>query len=102
MEAEREQELIDRFTLATYLEAARLYEEGIATAQAIDIAMRAGAGLPQGPLAWADSIGLDVIYERLTRLQHELGDRFAPPTSLTERIGRGQLGVKTHAGYFNY
>lgn len=102
MEAEREQELIDRFTLATFMEAARLYEEGVASAQAIDIAMRAGAGLPAGPLAWADQTGLDVVYQKLADLEARFGARFAPPASLSARVEHGQLGIKSGAGYFNY
>ncbi len=97
-----EQELIDRFTLSTFMEAARLYEEGVASAQSIDIAMRAGAGLPLGPLAWADQVGLDVVSEKLSRLQATFGERFSPPQSLRDRIERGQLGVKSGAGYFMY
>ncbi|WP_242848317.1 3-hydroxyacyl-CoA dehydrogenase [Sulfobacillus thermosulfidooxidans] len=99
---EQEQDLIDQFTMATFMEAARVFEEGIASARAIDIAMRAGAGLPMGPLALADSMGLDVVYNKLTQMSKRIGERFTPPASLKERVERGQLGVKTSRGYFNY
>ncbi|OLZ11121.1 3-hydroxyacyl-CoA dehydrogenase [Sulfobacillus thermosulfidooxidans] len=99
---EQEHDLIDQFTMATFMEAARVFEEGIASARSIDIAMRAGAGLPTGPLALADSMGLDVVYEKLTQMTKRLGERFTPPLSLKERVERGQLGVKTSRGYFNY
>lgn len=97
-----ERELIMRFTLATFMEAARLYEEGIATPEDIDIAMRAGAGLKEGPFHWADMRGLDRVLEDLKALSSNLGARFSPPVSLTERVHRGQLGVKSGQGYLDY
>lgn len=97
-----ELELIHRFTLSTFLEAVRLYEEGMASVDDIDIAMRAGAGLKEGPFHWADAQGLDVVLEQLTALQASVGDRFRPPASLRDRVGRGQLGAKIGQGYLSH
>lgn len=102
MDEALEQQLILRFSLATFLESVRLYEDGIASAEDIDIAMRAGAGLPQGPFHWADVRGLDVVLQDLEELASTVGTRFTAPQSLRERVGRGQLGVKTGQGYLTY
>ena len=95
-------ELLSRFQLATFLEAVRLLDEGIATAADIDVAMRAGAGLKVGPLQWADKTGLDAILNQLEKMEGEFGARFAPPTSLREKVARGQLGLSRGQGYFRY
>ena len=95
-------ELLSRFQLATFLEAVRLLDEGIATAADIDVAMRAGAGLKVGPFQWADKTGLDAIMKQLEKMEAEFGERFAPPTSLRNKVARGQLGISTGQGYFRY
>lgn len=102
MQKRLEQELIMRFSLATFLESVRLYEEGIASAEEIDIAMRAGAGLPQGPFQWADARGLDVVLQDLMDLAATIGPRFSPPDSLVNCVSHGQLGVKTGQGYLSH
>jgi len=102
MDEALEQQLILRFTLSTFLESVRLYEEGIASIDEIDIAMRAGAGLPEGPFHWADSRGLGRVMDDLNKLEPTVGERFTPPQSLRVRVQRGQLGVKTGHGYLNY
>ena len=102
MEEALERQLIARFSLATFLESVRLYEEGIASVTDIDIAMRAGAGLPQGPFYWADARGLDVVLEELKTLAGDGDSFFMPPASLLDRVSRGQLGVKTGQGYLSH
>lgn len=99
MDAEHEESLVRRFTLTTFLESVRLFEEGMATPDAIDLAMRAGAGLSQGPFMWADSKGLDVVLDELYALSSTEGSRFSPPASLIQRVERGQLGVGSGRGY---
>lgn len=102
MEESVEQELVLRFALATFLESVRLYEEEMSSIEDIDIAMRAGAGLPQGPFDWADQRGLDQVLLDLQELEQKRGERFAPPQSLIERVARGQLGVKSGQGYLSH
>lgn len=99
MDDKLEQALLLRFSLATFLEGVRLVDEGIASPEDVDIAMRAGAGIKTGPLMWADSRGLDQVLKDLETLQSMVGSRFAPPASLHQRVSRGQLGVKTGRGY---
>ncbi len=102
MSPEQQEELANRFSLAIFCEATRLWEEGRANQKSIDIAMRAGAGLPMGPFAAADKAGLDVVYDNLKEMSQQFGSRFAPPTSLAQLVSRGQLGEKSGRGYFHY
>jgi 3-hydroxybutyryl-CoA dehydrogenase len=84
------------------LEAIRMLEEGVADAASIDRAMELGYRHPLGPLRSTDLVGLDVrlaIAEHLTR---ELGDRFAPPRLLRDKVARGELGRKTGQGFFTW
>ncbi len=102
MAQEWESELLTRFQLATFLEAVRLYDEGVASAEDIDIAMRAGAGLPMGPFAWADKTGLDVVLGQLQELARAGNPNFAPPGSLADKVARGQVGNKSKRGYLSH
>lgn len=102
MEDKQKEILTDRFLLGGFCEAQRLLDEGIATIKDIDLAMRAGAGFAQGPFALADSLGLDVVLQRLEDLQKTYGDRFAPPPMLCDLVARGHLGRKTNKGYYEY
>jgi 3-hydroxyacyl-CoA dehydrogenase len=91
--------LVRRFQLAAFVEAALLFEEGVATARDIDWALRAGAGLPLGPLEWADREGLPQILAELQELYARYGDRFKPPASLERMVKRGWLGQRSGHGY---
>ena len=102
MSTDWQQELVDRFNYAGFVEACRLLEEGIATAKDIDLAMRAGAGYPAGPLGWADAVGLDAVLARLEELRHQYGDTFAPPQVLRDLVKRGDLGEKTGKGFLEH
>jgi 3-hydroxyacyl-CoA dehydrogenase len=93
-------DLIRRFQLAAFVEAALVLEAGIATPRDIDIALRAGAGLPQGPLEWADQVGLQHVLAELEELDPEFPDgRFHPPASLVQRVRQGRLGQVSGRGY---
>jgi 3-hydroxybutyryl-CoA dehydrogenase len=92
-------DLVRRFQLAAFVEAARLVEEGIAGARDIDWALRAGAGLPLGPLEWADREGLPRILEELEELTARYGERFQPPASLRSLVRRGFVGAAGGHGY---
>jgi 3-hydroxybutyryl-CoA dehydrogenase len=84
------------------LEAARMLEEGVASAADIDKAMKLGYGHPMGPLELGDHVGLDVrlaIAEHLTR---ELGPRFEPPPILRRLVSEGKLGKKTGEGFHKW
>lgn len=84
-------------------EAARALEEGVAGAEEIDVAMRLGVNYPQGPLKWADQIGLDEVLAVLEGLQRETGeDRYRPAPSLRKLVTAGFLGETTGRGFYSY
>jgi 3-hydroxyacyl-CoA dehydrogenase len=91
--------LVRRFRLAAFCQAALLVEEGAADPRDIDWAMRAGAGLPLGPLEWADREGLTRVAAELYALHAETGNRFQTPASLEALVRRGWVGQEAGRGY---
>jgi 3-hydroxybutyryl-CoA dehydrogenase len=84
------------------LEAARMLEEGVASAADIDRAMVLGYGHPMGPLALGDLVGLDVRLAVAEHLERELGPHFEPPQILRDLVAAGHLGRKTGRGFHEY
>ena len=84
------------------LEAIRMLEEGVADAASIDRAMELGYRHPMGPLRSTDLVGLDVRLAIAEHLERELGERFAPPRLLRDKVVRGELGRKTGQGFFTW
>lgn len=84
------------------LEAIRMLEEGVADAASIDRAMELGYRHPMGPLRSTDLVGLDVRLAIAEHLHAELGDRFAPPRLLRDKVARGELGRKTGQGFHTW
>ncbi|MFJ9909276.1 3-hydroxyacyl-CoA dehydrogenase family protein [Streptomyces sp. NPDC101152] len=91
-----------RLGLALGLEAIRMVEEGVAGPAAIDTAMRLGYKHPMGPLRLTDLVGLDVRLAIAEHLHTTLGQRFAPPRLLREKVARGELGRKTGQGFYSW
>lgn len=91
-----------RLGVAIALEAMRMVEEGVASAEDIDNAMVLGYKHPTGPLRTTDIVGLDVRLGIAEYLQATLGDRFAPPQILRDKVARGELGRKTGKGFFDW
>src|SRR5205809_4899222 len=84
-------------------EAARSLEEGVASAEEIDVAMRLGVNYPQGPLKWADQIGLDEVLAVLEGLQRETGDdRYRPAPLMKKLVIAGFLGESSGRGFYTY
>jgi len=92
-----------RLGLALGLEAMRMLERGVASAEDIDKAMELGYNHPMGPLKLTDLVGLDVrlaIAEYLhLRLQEP---QFEPPQILRDKVAKGELGKKTGKGFYNW
>ncbi|MED7924475.1 3-hydroxyacyl-CoA dehydrogenase family protein [Nonomuraea sp. LP-02] len=84
------------------LEAIRMLEEGVADAEAIDKAMELGYRHPMGPLRSTDLVGLDVRLAIAEYLHAKLGDRFAPPRLLRDKVAAGHLGRKTGQGFHHW
>jgi 3-hydroxybutyryl-CoA dehydrogenase len=91
-----------RLGLALGLEAVRMLEEGVASAADIDAAMSLGYGHPMGPLRLTDLVGLDVRLDIARYLQGRLGDRFAPPQLLIDKVSKGELGRKSGRGFYDW
>lgn len=90
--------------LVPYLMAAvRMYEEGFATAEAIDEGMKLGCGHPMGPLTLSDFIGLDVLYAIGDSLYEEFKrTEYAPPPLLKRMVASGRIGRKAGRGFYDY
>ncbi|WP_288023990.1 3-hydroxyacyl-CoA dehydrogenase family protein [Arthrobacter sp.] len=84
------------------LEAMRMVEEGVASAEDIDAAMVLGYKHPTGPLRTTDIVGLDVRLGIAEYLAETLGERFAPPQILRDKVARGELGRKSGRGFFDW
>jgi 3-hydroxybutyryl-CoA dehydrogenase len=85
------------------LEAMRMLEQGVASAEDIDKAMELGYNHPMGPLKLTDLVGLDVrlaIAEYLYRSLEEA--QFEPPAILREKVQKGELGKKTGKGFYSW
>jgi len=91
-----------RLGLVIGLEAIRMLESGVASAEDIDKAMTLGYGFPMGPLRLTDLIGLDVRLSIAEYLAGELGEHFRPPQLLREMVEKGELGKKSGRGFYEW
>jgi 3-hydroxybutyryl-CoA dehydrogenase len=91
-----------RLGVAIGLEAIRMLEEGVASAEDIDRAMELGYNHPMGPLRLTDLVGLDVRLGIAEYLSSTLGPRFEPPQLLRDRVAQGKLGKKTGEGFYKW
>ncbi|MDG5820495.1 3-hydroxyacyl-CoA dehydrogenase family protein [Natronococcus sp. A-GB7] len=89
-----------RLGLVTGLEAIRMVEEGVASPNDIDEAMKIGYGYPMGPIELGDHVGLDVRLHIAEHLREELGERFRPPQALRRKVRAGKLGKKSGEGFY--
>jgi 3-hydroxybutyryl-CoA dehydrogenase len=91
-----------RLGVAIGLEAIRMVEEGVASADDIDKGMVLGYRFPMGPLRLTDLVGLDVRLAIAEHLAETLGPRFTPPRLLVDKVAAGELGRKTGKGFFEW
>ncbi len=94
--------ITSRAISALVAECMKIYEEGIASIEDIDKAMRLGFNHPIGPFQLMDMSGLDVVYHALGGLSRVYGDRFKPGKKMAELVKAGNLGQKTGKGFYHY
>jgi 3-hydroxybutyryl-CoA dehydrogenase len=95
--------LLNRINLIGYVEAIRLYEQGIGSVEDIDKGFRLAFGRKMGPFETGDMVGLDVSHGALSAIYEESKDiRYYPPLLLRRKVRAGQLGRKTGKGWYTY
>lgn len=95
--------VVNRVLMPLFIEAMRIYEEGIASKEDIDKAIKLGLNHPMGPLTLADLTGLDVDLNVMDYMFNEFhDDRFAAPLVLRRLVRAGHLGRKTKKGFYEY
>ncbi len=83
-------------------EAFRMLQEGVATAEDIDLALKLGLNHPMGPFEMVDLVGLDVRLSILTYLHETLGEAYRPSRLLVQHVRAGRLGKKVGRGVYEY
>jgi 3-hydroxybutyryl-CoA dehydrogenase len=93
----------NRFLMPFMLEGVRLYEQGVASKEEIDLLVKKGLGFPIGPFELGDFIGLDVALDVTDYVHEETGEPYyTPPHSLRRMVRAGRLGHKTGGGFYDY
>jgi 3-hydroxybutyryl-CoA dehydrogenase len=92
-----------RLVVALVVEAAKLVESGVATAEDVDTACRLGFGHKMGPLQTLDLTGVDVLVNAARNIHRDTGEaKFLPPELLARMVAAGELGRKTGRGFYDY
>ncbi len=92
-----------RLISALVVEAAKLYESGVATAEDIDLACKLGFGHAMGPLATADLTGVDILLHATGNIYTESQDeKFAPPELMRRMVDAGDIGRKSGQGFYKH
>ncbi len=95
--------IVNRLLVPYLLDAIRVYENGLASLQDIDQAMKLGCGYPMGPFTLLDLVGLDTtMYVAEVMFEEFREPRFAPPPLLKRMVMAGQLGRKSGKGFYDY
>ena len=95
--------IVNRLLLPFLIEAVKLYEQGIATREDIDTAIKLGLNHPMGPLTLGDFVGLDTCCFICDAMYEEFKEsRFAPPVLLKKMVTAGLHGVKTGKGFYDH
>lgn len=95
--------IVNRILNPWYNEGMSLLDEGVATAEDIDIAVKIGGGFRMGPLELRDLVGLDTALHVTEDLYQRLrNDKFRPPACLKNLVAAGKLGRKTGEGFYKY
>ncbi len=98
--------IVPRLQSLVMNEAVRLVEEGVASAEDVDKAVRVGLGLrfaTMGPIEFIDWGGLDILYYASRYMVEATGsDRFASPDSVAEKMEAGDVGMRSGQGYYDF
>jgi 3-hydroxybutyryl-CoA dehydrogenase len=95
--------IINRLSIPYTLNAIRMLEAGVATREDIDNAVTAGLNYPMGPLALADFLGIDVLYNAACDMYEKFKEpQYAPPILLQKMIAAGWYGRKAGRGFYEY
>ncbi len=95
--------IVNRLLVPYMLDAIRAYEEGVGSIEEIDVAMKAGANHPMGPLTLADFVGLDTLASIGDVMFDEYRERrFAAPPTLRKMVAAGWYGRKSGKGFYDY
>ncbi|MEK3937122.1 3-hydroxyacyl-CoA dehydrogenase family protein [Sporosarcina sp. FSL W7-1349] len=95
--------IVNRVMIPHFIEAIRLLEEGVASAEDIDKAVKFGLNYPMGPFELQDYAGVDIGYFVMEYFQKEFDDtRFAPPLLMKQMMRAGRVGKKAGAGFYDY
>jgi 3-hydroxybutyryl-CoA dehydrogenase len=95
--------IVNRLLIPMINEAAFMLNEGVASMEDIDQAMKLGANHPMGPLELGDLIGLDVCLYVMEVLHREFGDpKYRPCPLMRRMVNAGKLGRKSGAGFYDY
>lgn len=93
----------NRIGICSTIEAIRIMEEGIATAEEIDRCMRYAYGWSMGPIETFDMTGLDSAMHAAESIYEETRDpKFLPPVTLKRLVAAGHFGRKTGRGFYNH
>jgi len=95
--------IVNRINGMAILEALRLLEKGVASAEDIDKAMKLGLGHPMGPFEFMDMVGIDIVAKARMGIYEETRDpNHYPPVTLQRKVQAGHLGRKTGKGFYDY
>jgi 3-hydroxybutyryl-CoA dehydrogenase len=95
--------VVNRIFSAITKEACYMLDQGVASIEDIDIAVKNGLGHPMGPFELLDMTGIDLEYDVLTEKYRKTGDLSDKPSpAIVERYAKGQYGRKTQNGFYDY
>jgi 3-hydroxybutyryl-CoA dehydrogenase len=95
--------IVNRLLVPYMLDAVRAFEEGVGSIEEIDVAMKAGANHPMGPLTLLDFVGLDTTASIAEIMFDEYRERrFAAPPTLRKMVAAGFYGRKSGRGFYDY
>ena len=95
--------IVNRLVIPYFLDAITLLQNGLATREDIDVAIKLGMNHPMGPLTLLDFVGLDTVLFIADAMYQEFKDpRFAAPPLLRQMVLAGHLGRKSGRGFYDY